>query len=316
MHMKTISFYGLFALLSLGLIACGGSNQSEPTQAAPAAEAEPEASRKASVDNIGVCLWDGAGLRETAGKSAKWAAGINFGEMVILTGQQEEVAAENRTYLEMELADGKKGWANGYLFATGASRAVALADMDVYKRPDLTTFTGDKFTKGEIFALVASDREGWMEAFGKEKKKAGWVQAYEEAYSTDEVDVTVGILVDRAMQEDDPTAQEEALNRIASNSTFSSSPLMSYVDAQLASIVPLPELPANQLYITADDLNVRSEPDSEADNVIFKLSKGDICTILERGERVQIRDMDDYWYKIEKDGQSGWIYGYFTSKRR
>ena len=61
--------------------------------------------------------------------------------------------------------------------------------------------------------------------------------------------------------------------------------------------------------------NVRSEPDNEADNVVFQLASNDICTIIERGERVEIREMNDYWYKIEKDGHEGWIYGYFTSKR-
>lgn len=314
--MKNLLFYSCLLGLMVST-SCGDGGQASQQQApAQSTEAAPEAAPVNRLANMGVCLWDGAGLRDAAGKDAKWVAGISFGEVVVLSGQQEEISAENRTYLEIELADGKKGWSNGYLFATGAARAVALSDMDVYKRPDLTTYTGDKFAKGEIFALIPTDKDGWMEAYGKNKKKSGWVQAYEAAYSTDEVDVTVGILVDRAMQEKDPAKQEEALNRIAGNSTFSASPLMSVVDAQLAEVAARPELPANQLYITADNLNVRSEPDSEADNIVFKLEQGAICTIMERGERVKIRDMDDYWYKIEKDGQSGWIYGYFTSKRR
>ncbi|RMG70147.1 MAG: SH3 domain-containing protein [Bacteroidetes bacterium] len=315
--MKKIALYGLFALLFVGFAACGEENSSTGQASAdPNTEAAPEEAADLKPSHKGVCLWDGAGLRDAAGKGAKWMTGISFGEVVSLTGNEEEVASEDRTYIEVELVDGQKGWANGYLFAKGAMRAVALADMDVYKRPDLTTFTGDKFSRGEIFALVPSDKEGWMEAYGKEKKKAGWVQAYEESYSTDEVDVAVGIQVYKALQEDDPAKQEEALNQLASSSTFSRSPLMSFVDETLAGIAPLPELPANQLYIMAENLNVRSEPDNEAENVLFQLNKGDICNILERGQRVQIREMDDYWYKIEKDGQSGWVYGYFTSKRR
>lgn len=314
-------------ILASFLFSCEGDTSSEATSEQASAEqpavegeaAAEESTRAVSspTDDIGVCLWNQAGLRDKPGrgKDVKYLATISFGEVVTLTGESKEIPSEKRTYIELELSDGTKGWSNDYLFAVQAERAAALKEIDIYKRPELTTVTGKKFEQGDIFAVKTSDKEGWVEVFGKEKKPAGWARVTDGSYSVDEVDVTVAILLSRAASETDPQKQEETLKMIASNSTFAASPLMSIVDTKLAEVEAIPELPANQLYIAAANLNVRSEPDNEADNVLFQLSNGTICTILERGDRTPIRDMNDYWYKIEADGQEGWVYGYFTSKR-
>lgn len=319
---KILSLFALPFLMFLVSCSNEASQEAESDAAEAAADEAVEvtesasSSRSAGFANKAVCLWNEAGLRDKPGrgKDVKWVAGISFGEVVTLTGNEEEVAADKRTYLEMTLSDGKTGWSNGYLYATNAQRAVATSDIDLYKRPELTTFTGEKFQRGDIFAVTESETAGWSEALGKERKKAGWMQDGSQ-FSIDEVDVTVAILIDRAMQEKDPRKREEALTQIASNSTFSKSGLISMVDDALAKVAKKTQLPANQLYIEATNLNVRSEPDNEADNVIFQLSEGDICNVLEKGERQAIREMDDYWYKVEKDGQEGWVYGHFTSKR-
>ncbi|MEM7369546.1 MAG: SH3 domain-containing protein [Bacteroidota bacterium] len=309
-----------YTLICLTLFACKSDPKptdppEEPVD--PQVETPVEQASVSPTDNIAICLWNEAGLRDKPGrgKNIKYLETIKFGEVVTLTGNSETLEKEDRTYLEIELSDGKKGWSNAYLFAEQAERAAALKTMEIYKRPELTTITGKTFEQGDIFAVKVSDREGWVEVFGREKKKAGWARVTEGSYSVDEVDVTVAILLSRAKSESDPKKREETLNMIASNGTFAASPLMSVVDAQLAEIQAIPELPANQLYITAENLNVRSEPDNEADNVVFQVGNGTICNILERGERVPIREMNDYWYKIETDGQEGWVYGFFTSKR-
>ena len=52
-------------------------------------------------------------------------------------------------------------------------------------------------------------------------------------------------------------------------------------------------------YVTGDEVNVRSEPDADDDdNVMFTVFEGD---------EVKILDSDDGWYKIEVDGEVGWI---------
>ncbi|MEO1450207.1 MAG: SH3 domain-containing protein [Bacteroidota bacterium] len=319
----------LLIALTFFWVACGDSDkESAPAEAAAteapedatarSADPEHEATPSSAVAEQAVCLWPQVGLRDKPGrgKEAKYLTGINFGEVVTLTGESEEIKAENRTYIEVSLSDGKTGWVNDYLFAVQSQRAVALKTIDVYKRPELTTFTGKKFEEGDIFALGQSNNPTWAPASGKEKTRDGWVPLTNGTYSTDEVDVTVAIMLDRAMSEKDPRKREDLLNNLASNSTFSSSPLMRLVDEAINKAEAVPELQDNQLMITAENLNVRSEPDNEADNVVFQLNNGDVCTIVEKGAQMEIRDMNDFWYKIEKDGQTGWVYGHFTSKRQ
>ncbi|MEM9984617.1 MAG: SH3 domain-containing protein [Bacteroidota bacterium] len=320
--MKKIFIY----LLAMGLVlfaASCGEESADPSIEEEQATAETDGAAETAnqrVDDgtsLAVSLWNLAGLRDKPGrgKEAEYITSINFGELVTYLGESEEIEKEKRTYAKVELVDGKVGWVNEYLLAVDAMRAVAIEDIEVYTRPDLTTYKGKKFKKGDIFAVLNGDRDDWVEVLGKEKDITGWVMNDEAKFKTGEIDVTVAILMDRAMDLDDPKAKEEALKNIAENSTFSSSALMPLVEEALSSVPTIPDLPANQLYVTATDLNVRSEPDNEADNVAFQLNQGDICNILTRGELVKIREMEDYWYEIEKDGQTGWIYGFFTSKR-
>ncbi|MEM6804531.1 MAG: SH3 domain-containing protein [Bacteroidota bacterium] len=316
----------LVLLFSFFLFTSCGDSESSTSQSEEAStdtqtqsrEVAPEA-QAAQTDEIqlGICLWPEAGLRSNPGrgKDAKWMALMNFGEVVTLTGKSEE--SGDRNYLEMELSDGKVGWCYEYLFAVNAQRAAATNTVDIYTRPDLTTFDGKQFERGEIFAVVEeSPNEGWLQVFGKEKKKKGWVKE-NTSYSTDEVDVNVAIMYSRALLEKNPISQSEKLENITKSSLFGESPLMSIVNEKLDELKALTELPANQLMVTAKDLNVRSEPNTDSkDNIVFKLQSGDICNVLERGNRAEIRNMNDFWYLIEKDGQEGWVYGYFTSKKQ
>ena len=61
------------------------------------------------------------------------------------------------------------------------------------------------------------------------------------------------------------------------------------------------------LYIVGNNIWVRDIP--ETGKVIFKLSEGDMCFVLEKGKEQVIRGNKDYWYKIEHKGKTGWVYG-------
>ncbi|MEL6670612.1 MAG: SH3 domain-containing protein [Bacteroidota bacterium] len=313
----------LLLCLSIFLFACGddGAPPPPPPADTPQEAAVDEAAETASGSDIQlvVCLWPESGIRSNPGrgKDAKWITSMSFGETATFTGNSEE-ASDDRTYVELELLDGKKGWSNEYLFAVDAHRAVASGSIDIFKRPELTTISGKQFESGELFAVKEGDKEGWMEVFGFKKEKMGWVQSTSNSnskFTTDELDVTVAIMYQQAMNEKTPMKQEERLKIIAESSTFKSSPLMAIVDEKLAELAQMTDLPANQLMVTTDELNVRSEPDTEEDNIQFQVSTGDVCNIVERGELVKIREMEDYWYLIEFNGQQGWIYGFFTSKK-
>lgn len=306
--------------LSLFLFSCGdsASTESSSSEATVAEEVplEVESMPDGTTGVKAVCLWNQSGLRSAPGRGgdAKWVTAINFGEVVTLTGEEVSPEGEDRTYGEMKLKGGDSGWSNLYLFAVDADRAASYGDIDVYKRPELTTFTGEQFKPGEIFAVMnGSDQPGWLEVYGLEKKKKGWIQENSK-YKTDEIDVSVAIMMTQALAEKTPKAQEEALQRILSNSTFSTSSLIGIVQSKLDEISARAELPANQLYITATNLNVRAEASTDSE-VMFQVGEGVIGTIIERSpSTVEVNGNTDYWYLIDVDGQEGWVFGHHTSK--
>lgn len=61
-----------------------------------------------------------------------------------------------------------------------------------------------------------------------------------------------------------------------------------------------------------DRVRMREWPLLDAQHVAF-LEKDEEVEVLDRsGIKVQIDDMNDYWYKVKRvDGQIGWTYGYF-----
>lgn len=320
---KLITLLSVASFLLL-MVACGGektpADNGESTNKADT-ENNRMAPEKMDMGDgpVAVCLWPTVGLRDKPGRSgAKYITGIKFGETVKLTGEEEEIASEKRTYLKMELSDGKTGWANEYLFALNAKPVVATADIDVFKRPDLSTLTTEKIGSGTLFAVAESEEKpGWAEVFTEEKKVAGWTQFNEDLFTEEPTDIALGKLIQEVKGMKSTTEKIKKLETLASSSAFSGSSLMPMVTEMLQTLDKGANLPNTQLMITAENLNVRSEPDNTAENVVFQLNNGDICEILQRSkEMVKIREMEDYWYQIEKDGQKGWVYGYFTSKRQ
>ncbi len=67
------------------------------------------------------------------------------------------------------------------------------------------------------------------------------------------------------------------------------------------------------LIIEGDNIWVRDEPVSG--KVIMKLNSGDICKILEKGDKVQVKNMLDLWYKIEFNDTVGWVFGSQTNRK-
>lgn len=308
-----------FAACLLTIVACGDEPKEAPTTPDPE---ETMANEAAAVESTtsgsgkAICLWPKVGLRSGAGmgKDLDYLATVYFGETVTPTGETEE--ANKSTYIKVRLSNGDEGWLKESLFALDATTQIATDDIDVYPRPDLMTYKGEKFERGNVIAVTGKTDGEWFEVFGLEKKPKGWIRDVSNL-SDNELDVTVGVLYNRAMQEKDKKKRMTLLNNIATNSTFSASGLMGLIDETLAESAapPRAELPANQAYIDATVLNVRSQPDVEQDNVVFQVKENDVVEIIERGERIPVNGMDDYWYMIRFNGQEGWIYGAHTSKK-
>jgi uncharacterized protein YgiM (DUF1202 family) len=310
-------FFSILTFLAIGsFLACGSETGGDTPGAGTDTNEVTLEEETTSTGQAAICLWPKVGLRDAPGMGGdiKYLTTVYFGEAVNPTGETKKVKDE--TYIKVKLSNGDEGWLKESLFALDASTQVVVGDIDVYPRPDLMTYKGDKFKKGDVLAVTNKTEGDWVEVIGMKKSPKGWIKEVNNL-SDKEIDVTVGVLYNRAMQEEDKKKRAEQLNNIATNSSFSASGLMSLIDETLAGSAepPRPELPANQAYIDADVLNVRSEADVTQDNVLFQVKNGDVVEILERGDRVPLNGMDDYWYLIRFNGQEGWIYGAHTSKK-
>jgi len=61
------------------------------------------------------------------------------------------------------------------------------------------------------------------------------------------------------------------------------------------------------LKIIGSNIWVRDSPSTG--EIVMKLNDGDLCRIIQKGKYEEIREMKDYWYKIDFQGQTGWVYG-------
>jgi len=67
------------------------------------------------------------------------------------------------------------------------------------------------------------------------------------------------------------------------------------------------------LTIEGNNIWVREAPITG--NVVLKLNDGDVCSILEKGDKQFIRGIEDWWYKIEYRDTVGWVFGSQTSEK-
>ncbi|MBL7558904.1 SH3 domain-containing protein [Olleya sp. YSTF-M6] len=277
-------------------------------------------------DNSLICLWPKVGLRDIAGrKGAKYLETIYFGETVKFLGEKE-TASDNKDYLKIELSDGQVGWVYEYLFSENGKLAVLKNPLAIYKRPDVMEFMGNKFTRGNIVVVLNEDKGEWKKVVGLKKDTEGWVNKTSD-FIYDDLDIKLAILYNRAINEETSAKQQQKLKLIVDNPAFQQSGLIDIVQNALYDDEEgyeedyeddFSELDASissdQLYITTEVLNVRSSPDSEADNVVFQLEKGNVCNIIEKGLYETLRGNSSNWYKIDYNGNEGWVFGYFTSK--
>jgi uncharacterized protein YgiM (DUF1202 family) len=267
-----------------------------------------------SNSNVALSTWEGHSAKEGPGTEAKWVATIPFGEELTLLNETETDAKSSKTYEKVRLLDGKEGWVRADFIAKGAQLAAVTQDAQIYKRPSISTITDEVISAGTIVVLK-SKKDEYSEFIAKNdaanKRKEGWLLG-EKALTTNEEDLAAAILLSKAMAEKVPAKRKEKLQQVVTqypNSVFAKT-----AQAQIDAVDAGSNLGEDELMITGDNVNVRSEPDSKADNKVFQLNTGDVCKILERGEMDEIGGKLDYWYRISAKGQNGWVFGVFTSK--
>ncbi len=74
------------------------------------------------------------------------------------------------------------------------------------------------------------------------------------------------------------------------------------------------EVVKTAIMIEGDKVNFREKPDLKS-SLINQLNTSDKVMMLEKGKQQKIGNLNDFWYKIEYKGKTGWVYGAFTSLR-
>nr|WP_288934029.1 SH3 domain-containing protein [uncultured Allomuricauda sp.] len=274
-----------------------------------------------------ICLWPKVGLRNKPGrKDTKYLTTIYFGETVEYLNEKEKTE-DDKEYLKVRLSDGSEGWVYEYLFTLGGELAIINNETVLYKRPDIMTFEGNKLEPMDMVVILKDEeQDDWHQIASMKREKKGWIQGDISAIQ-DEINVKLGILYWRAMEESSEK-KYELLENILTNPNFKESKLIDHVNKALyknedggeafyiEELDSFENLSSNKLGIKTDLANVRNEPNVNGE-ILFQVEKGDICHIIAQGESLEkMSGVTDRWYKVNLNGQEGWIFGYYTTKRR
>ena len=326
--MRVVSGF-LFTIITGWILAvgCQGNNVSTPDLSMEDISV-PVDSSEIPRDKVAICVWEVAGLRAepgkhslTADKKNNYLLGIIYGEEVEMLGEEKEMKDEGRTYMKVRLKDGEEGWVHDYLFEKNAKLAAVSGAMELYRRPDMMTLKDDKLLPGEI--VVTMEQQGeWLHISGREKKKKGWIRIGSDGLTFQTRDVKLALLYYKALQEKTADARNEKLNSILKDKYFSESVLLELIENTVKNGIAedtkremnsITSPKSRELYITSTEAQIYSTPDTTS--AVKALKKGDICEVLGKGEQAEIKDMNDYWYRVKHEDKEGWIYGYYTSMR-
>jgi len=314
--MKNLKLFALMALFLAFMTACGGEEGSDNGSEASTEESAGDPGEAATDTDGAVSTWDGHSLREDADGSSKWLASVSFGEKMTLLGENKE--GPKRTYEKVRLLDGKEGWVREDLIHAGGRYGVITASSQVYKRPSVSNITEKNVDVGTLVVIKQTNEE-FQEFISINDKSnnriRGWVLG-NSVVSTSETDVAVGVIINKAQKESNPAKRTSLLETVTNNDAYKSSILYDMaVEMVGAASEPPRELGSDELMITGDNVNVRSEPNTASGEKLFQLFSGDIVLIVAKGDMEEIGGNLDYWYKVRTDsGQEGWLFGQFTSK--
>ena len=231
--LKKMKFALLLMAFSTIIYSCGGDenkdgkddNTGKP-DTTKVTENKDNTPEKTVEDVPAVCVWNKLSVRETPGAKGKYKTTIYLGEKVTYKGETVKDTSSKKgvEYLKIELADGTIGWADKRFLAVNSNSFVFVQGSKVYKRPDILTATSKKFDKMQ-FVAVTETKDEWSKikgiAAGDKWFSEGWVKT--DNLTDSEIDVSVAILAQRALQGSDKDKKIKALNEIVDNADLKAS---------------------------------------------------------------------------------------------
>ena len=187
---------------------------------------------KVEPGEFSMCAFEEAAIRETPGSTARKIGRVLFGEEVEHLGEIAFVRAENQMYIRVIAKDGSQGWvAENYLVKNGGLVAM-VENAPVYEKPNtVASLTRQEFRTGEL-VILSDFNDQWMNLTSMRKERSGWVKGYEKV-SSEDVDIEIASLLERANSYIDPSQRRLALQDISRVPGFASARLAAHVQRQL-----------------------------------------------------------------------------------
>ncbi|MBN1250769.1 MAG: hypothetical protein JXR51_08180 [Bacteroidales bacterium] len=173
-----------------------------------------------------ICIWSSLTVKATPNEKGKYITSINLGEVATTHGiiSVDSSTSKPREYVNITLADGTSGWVQKNFIAIDSKAFVVKGKTKIYKRPDILTATKNELDRMQ-FLVSTEFQEGWIKIKAKRKIDnwfiEGWVKS--DHLTDNQIDVTVAILVQRALDFKDKAKRIDALTEIKDNADFSAS---------------------------------------------------------------------------------------------
>jgi len=227
-YLKLILFISIVSVFACGSDASKEGDENDST-------AVLDELKNAPADETAICLWSSLTLKETPSAKGKYKSSIYLGEKTIFLKETAVDSSDKknpREYIKIKLTDGSQGWVQSNMMAVGAKAYALKEKTKLYKRPDILSAGKDEFDKMQFIVSIEGQGE-WVKVKGKKRTdkwfKEGWIKL--DRLSETEADVTVAILVERALSKETNDKKLEALNEITTNSDLSSSSFISDVQS-------------------------------------------------------------------------------------
>lgn len=253
--MKNVVLSLSFFSMTLLMWSCGGGSKGtfETVESAPEEVAAPSEEEAVVEEAEAVCLWENLSLREAPSGKGKWITSISLGEVVTFTGETALDSAADKTYYKVKLNGGKEGWSQANFLELNSTVGVFTENTEVYKRPDLLTKAGKKFSSMDIIA-VKNTQGDWVEVRGKRSEgkylETGWVKG--NNISNKDIDVATAKFGAAALSKDSPDEMIEALKDIVENGDLAASAFIPVLQEKLTELTTVPDEPMETIQEAAE----------------------------------------------------------------
>lgn len=184
-----------------------------------------------------ISAFDRLSLRAAPGDNAVELAVLGFGQTAFPVASTQAVRSQDRTYIQVQLSDGRTGWIDSGRAILDGHIAVLTRSLRGY--PISTDRTSDRgallFQGGEIVILEDARQQNgidWVKVVSRNAQKHAWIAGI-DGLSIEDLDLEIGQALYLASLENSLFARKARLEAIRQWPGYRQSPLAPVVEQQL-----------------------------------------------------------------------------------